>query len=78
MEVLLGADNLKIDPECDTCTPQQKFTVTSSDMLQHESYTGRFPFRNDIALIRLPALVNTFLEGDEYKVLPICMGWNPR
>ena len=45
-------------------------------MIQHEDYTGRFPFNNDIALIRLPRLANTFLEGPEYKVLPICLGWN--
>ena len=31
---------------------------------------------NDIALIRLPRLANTFLEGPEYKVMPICLGWN--
>ena len=31
---------------------------------------------NDIALIRLPRLANTFLEGSEFKVLPICLGWN--
>ena len=78
-EVLLGGDDLKIDPECpQQCAPQQKFTITTSDMIQHEGYTGRFPFSNDIALIRLPRLVNTFLQGDKYKVLPICMGWYPR
>ena len=27
-------------------------------------------------MIRLPRLANTFLEGPEYKVLPICLGWN--
>ena len=77
-EVLLGGDDLRIDPECPSCAPQQKFRITSSDMIQHEDYTGRFPFNNDIALIRLPRLANTFLEEPEYKVLPICMGWNPR
>ena len=77
-EVLLGGDDLRIDPECENCAPQQKFSITSSDMIQHEGYTGRFPFSNDIALIRLPRLANTFLEDAKYKVLPICVGWNPR
>ena len=89
-EVLLGGDDLNEDPECEFCARQQKFTITSSDMLQHESYTGRFPYLNDIALIRLPTLANTFLQEFKnstfpngnpdviYKVLPICMGWNPR
>merc|ERR1711953_279055 len=27
--------------------------------------------------LELPRLANTFLEEPEYKVLPICMGWNP-
>ena len=77
-QVLLGGDDLRINPDCETCAPHQEFSITSSDMIQHEGYTGRFPFSNDIALIRLPRLANTYLEGAEYKVLPICMGWNPR
>ena len=77
-EVLLGGDDLRIDPDREYYAPQQKFRITTSDMIKHEGYSGHFPFLNDIALIRLPRLVNTYHEGAQYKVLPICIGWNPR
>ena len=38
MEVVLGAENLDIDPECPTCAPQQKFKITYFDVTIHENY----------------------------------------
>ena len=38
VEVVLGAENLDIDPECPTCAPQQKFKITYFDVTIHENY----------------------------------------
>ena len=83
-EVILGAHDLNVDPSCEDCAPRQKFSITHWDFLSHEDYTppnfkrNSIYTNNDIALIRLPRLARTILEDFTFKVLPICLAWNPR
>jgi len=56
----------------------QRFEVTAADVKVHEDWDiNRVSDNgNDIALIRLPRLVDTFIEDFDQIVSPVCLGWD--
>ena len=80
VEVVLGEHDLTTDPDCQDpgeCSKVQRFEITINDVTQHEDWDVKkvVTHANDIALIRLPRLAETFFEVSKTKVLPICLGW---
>ena len=77
---MLGEHDLTTDSDCQDpgeCSKVQRFDITINDVTQHEDWDVKkvVTHANDIALIRLPRLAETFFEVSKTKVLPICLGW---
>jgi len=75
----LDANNRTVG--CRPGTPFQKsqrFEVTADDVIVHENWDPNRVSENgnDIALIRLPRLVDTFEEEFDQIVSPVCLGWD--
>merc|ERR1711981_499273 len=87
-EVVLGEWNLEHDPDCagddggckpgSPFKPSQRFEVTAADVKVHEGWdlSRVVDNGNDIALIRLPRLANTYIEDFDEIVSPVCLGWD--
>merc|ERR1719219_1746727 len=87
-EVVLGEWNLEHDPDCagddggckpgSPFKPSQRFDVTAKDVTVHEGWdlSRVVDNGNDIALIRLPRLANTYTEDFDEIVSPVCLGWD--
>merc|ERR1712241_1456918 len=87
-EVVIGDWDLEHDPDCagddGGCRPGspfkkvQRFDVTNNDIKVHEKWDLNkvVDQGNDIALIRLPRLAETFLEDFDQIVAPVCLGWD--
>ena len=75
-QVVLGQDDLDKDPQCNTCAPAQRFDIKFNDVTVHENWNIRKIVKesNDVALIRLPRLVDTYMEDTSFKIMPICIG----
>ena len=63
-------------PQCNTCAPAQRFDIKFNDVTVHENWNIRKIVKesNDVALIRLPRLVDTYMEDTSFKIMPICIG----
>ena len=74
--MILGNYDLSIDPDCATCLKAQRFRISPQDVIQHEDWDFKKVVENanDIALVRLPRLVETVNENFEQKVQPACLG----
>ena len=74
---MLGEHNRDTDPDCENCSKLQTFQINTNDIIVHEDWDRKnvATKANDIALIRLPRLAETYIENHKTPVLPICLGW---
>ncbi|XP_059092135.1 phenoloxidase-activating factor 1-like [Tigriopus californicus] len=74
-QVVLGETTVGKEVDCLGCSPPLKFEIVDEDVIVHENWDpDRFQNGDDIALIRLPRLVDNGF--DRYpQIIPICLPW---
>lgn len=74
-QVVLGETNVEKEIDCPGCSPPLKFDISDEDVIVHENWDpDQFQNGDDIALVRLPQLVDNSL--DRYPpIIPICLPW---
>ncbi|XP_071748988.1 uncharacterized protein [Lepeophtheirus salmonis] len=77
IEVVIGEWDVTKDPDCLDCKPAQRFKIENGNVIRHDqwSFDTFLTVGNDIALIRLPQTVETFVENINMLVLPACLDW---